>query len=111
MTRLAIAAVVAAALAFACVGCGESAYEDTGSGIQFAATIEDGADKYNPNQNRCPVCGEQPIKGEFYADTEQGRVYFDKQECADKFKDDPQKYLKQMQQKMRGAYGPQGGGN
>ena len=104
MTRAVILAVLAATVTFCLAGCGQSAYEDTSSGIQFAATIEDGANKWNPNQNKCPVCEGQPIKGEFYVDTDNGRVYFDKQECVDKFKDDPQKFLQQQQQQMRGQY-------
>ena len=103
MRGFVILTVLVAVLAMGFAGCGQEAYDDTESGIQFAATIEDGADKYDPNQYACPVCDGQPISGDFYVDTDNGRVYFDKQECADKFEENPQQYLQQYQQKQKGA--------
>ena len=60
-----------------------------------AMAIQDGANKYDPNQGNCPVCNKGPINPDFYHDIEgEGRIYFDKEECMKKFKQNPQEHLK-----------------
>jgi len=94
--RIAVALCLAAACGFVFAGCGGG-----GAGPQDrpnqARQIEDGADKYDPMQVSCPVCDTQSISGDYYADVDGKRIYFDKQECEDKFKENPQQYLQDFQ--------------
>lgn len=52
--------------------------------------------RYDQYQTTCPVCG-NGIKEEHYVDVETGegskRLYFDSEECVEKFKEDREKYL------------------
>lgn len=73
-------------------GCGGG-----GGGAQQSPTqareIQDGAEKYDPPQVSCPVCGSKPISGDYHAEVEGKRIYFDKKECEKKFKQNSEKYL------------------
>lgn len=81
-------------------GGGESAELDE-SGIPkdavIASKFDDGVDALRPQQSMCFICGQGPLKAEYHADVdvngEKRRVYFDKQECADKFEQNPDRYL------------------
>ena len=98
--RRTLAALVVLALAAGFVaGCGQSrqeAGEDRDPPDIPARSISDGAEKYDPLQAQCPVCGE-PIHEEYHAEVEyegnSGRIYFDKKECEETFKGDPEQYL------------------
>ena len=68
--------------------------------------------RYDNYQQRCPVCGNQ-IDREQYVDvgTEEGkkRLFFDSEECIEKFKEDPDKYLekyKSFRQQTEEKRGP-----
>jgi len=65
-----------------------------------AADIEDDTNKYLDTQKACPVCGGTPIKGEYYVDLPQGRVYFDKQECRNEFEQNQDQYLQEWHQRL-----------
>lgn len=107
MKKLTLVVALCGALFLVLAGCGQQAYDDTKSGIRFANKIEDGAEKFDPNQYKCPVCGGQPIKKGLHAKTEKGRIYFDKKQCAEKFKEEPKKHLKKYRREMS----PYGGGS
>ena len=97
--------VLVIVLVFAFTGCGN----DSGGSAEtanMAGQIEDEANKFNPRQTKCPVCGGTPIKADFYHDTNRGRIYFDKEECLNEFKQNPEEALraytdKLMQQRMQ----------
>ena len=91
-----LAVLLVGAIGIMAVGCGSgSSDDDSGKGIvREAASIQDGAEKYDNMQMECPVCGGKPIEGEFYAEVDGKRIYFDNESCMTKFKEDPQKYLK-----------------
>ena len=105
-----LAVLLVGAIGIMAVSCGSgSSDDDSGKGIvREAASIQDGAEKYDNMQMECPVCGGKPIKGEFYADVDGKRIYFDKESCMNDFKQDPQTHLKayktyeeKMQESMR----------
>jgi len=94
-------------------GCGPSGGDGGGSGGKRpdipARSIEDGAEKYDPFQAQCPVCG-SPIYADHHAEVEQdgqsARIYFDKEECVQKFEQNPEEYLQDYTSpaKQRGNY-------
>ena len=86
--------VVCLGLFAAIVGCGDSEPEGMGeAGVPVMAwTIEDGAEKYAPQQDKCPVCGGRPIAEEFHTEVDGKRLYFDKQECVTKYEQNPDEY-------------------
>ena len=102
MKRIAIACVLVGLVTFFAAGCGgggdRAAGEPEG---RPAISFQDGQENYHDFQFRCPVCGEEGIKQKFHVDTDEGRVYFDSQDCADTFQEDPQKYLEQYEQMRR----------
>ena len=75
---------------------------------RIAGAIKDGTEAYWVQQNQCPVCGGQPIKGDFHVDVSGRRVYMDKKECVQKFNSNQEKYKKQLQQQMKQQF--MGGG-
>lgn len=100
MKKLIVILIIGTLVSVGFVGCGGQSGSDgdaSGGETVVARRIQDGAKKLNQFQLRCPVCKGKPIKGEFHYDLQegpqQGRVYFDKQECMKKFKQDPSKYL------------------
>ncbi len=93
--RFTIVAAVALALAgVGLVGCGNGSGPAEAKPMQ-ARQIDDGAEKYSPMQVKCPVCKTQELAAEIHSDVDGKRVYFDKEECKQKFDQDPQKYLDQ----------------
>ena len=97
--RLALLLVVALMTAFA-VGCGD---EPGTQEVSYAGAIDDGAEKYAPSQYSCPVCGGRPIYGDYYVEVDGKRVYFDKEECAEKFDENRQKYLEELKKRTLGG--------
>ena len=79
-------------------GCGDnpSSSEADGNTVLMADGINDGATPMVGDQTKCPVCGE-PISSDVYTESKKKRVYFDKPECLDKWKADPEKYKKKLQ--------------
>lgn len=77
-------------------GCGGVGNEGRGEQV-FASEIEDGAEKYDRSQYNCPVCEGQPIVGDYYAEVDGKRIYFDKKECETKFKENPDRYVGDME--------------
>ena len=105
MKKLALICAALGVFALLATGCsGRSADKDESTN-RPAIEIQDGAQKYDSFQFNCPVCGEPGIKGEFYADVNGKRIYFDKKECAEKFKGDSEKYLKKYQEMKRSPGG------
>ena len=70
--------------------------------VTTAAELAKGQDAQpvRPMQMNCFVCGERPLKADIHADISMGggsgRIYFDKQECLDKFENNKKKYLQRM---------------
>lgn len=91
------------------VGCGDSGPSSSdaeGHTVLTADGINDGATPMVGQQTKCPVCGE-PIKSEVHTESKEERVYFDKQECLEKWKQNPQKYKqKLMDQDLKWAPPP-----
>ncbi len=99
MKKLLAILAVAVLICGGMVGCGEQSggNGDGGGKTVVARRIQDGAKKLDQFQVTCPVCNGKPIKKDLYHDVEegprQGRVYFDKEECLKKFKENPSEYL------------------
>lgn len=89
-----IAAAVLALAGLALVGCGDVSAPSEAKPMQ-ARQIDDGAEKYSPMQIKCPVCNTQELSADIHSDVDGKRVYFDKEECKQKFDQDPQQYLEQ----------------
>lgn len=107
--------VVSAALCVSVLGCGGEQQASSGKkakrgpaggppDVTTAAQLaqDQDAEPLEAMQMNCIVCGERPLKGDIHADismgNRRGRLYFDKQECLDKFQEDKQKYLQRMGQ-------------
>ena len=63
----------------------------------IASKFDDGVEALRPQQSLCFICGQGPLKAEYHADVDtdggQRRIYFDKQECVDKFEQNPDRYM------------------
>jgi len=77
-------------------GCGGPGNEGRGDQV-FASEIQDGAEKYDRSQYNCPVCQGQPIVADYYAEVDGKRIYFDSEECEQKFKENPEEYVEGFQ--------------
>jgi YHS domain-containing protein len=86
--------VVAASVVFV-VGCGDQEHKEharpTAAGGQAVA------------QKTCPVMTGNPIDKTIYVDHGGRRVYFCCQMCVDTFKKDPEKYLKKLDEQLKGT--------
>ena len=111
MRKLLLCVAVAGLLGAALVGCGSG---DSGGSEEYGekpvVEMHPDTKKYDMMQYECPVCGGKALKEEFYSDVDdQGRIYFDKKECKEKFDQNPQEYLKDYtnieKQMGRGAGG------
>ena len=79
-------------------GCGGGSGGEAKRGDKPVSEMHPGEKKYDPMQYKCPVDGEQDLKEEYYAEVDgQGRIYFDSEECMQKFKENPQQYLQDYQ--------------
>ncbi len=82
-------------------GCGnDTGGEEKGQTMMVAGGIGDGEDALNPAQTECPVCG-SPIQPGVHVDTEQGRVYFDKEECRKEWNENPDEYKTEMMERVK----------
>jgi len=75
---------------------GQGKSENTPEGTPAAAAIA---------QKLCPVTGD-PIDPKIYVDYQGRRVYFCCEMCPPMFKKDPEKYLKKLDEQMKGAAAP-----
>ncbi len=114
MKKLLTGIIVIAMVGLVASGCGGSGQGGGGEKNKPdvpARTIKDGAEKYDQFQGQCPVC-RKPIRADFHAQVEydgkSGRIYFDKKECEEKFKKNPEKYMKNYRSPMESAGQPQG---
>jgi YHS domain-containing protein len=93
--------VIALGLCLLLAGCGGGqGNEGEPKGHLVAGGIGDGASPAAAAQAECPVCG-SPIKAEFYADTDNGRVYFDKKECVQQWMDNPDAYRDKLEEQKQ----------
>ena len=86
-----------------------------GCGKEEEATVQPGAPvgpapaaEVQIAQTSCPVMG-LPIDKDIYVDHKGRRVYFCCQMCVDKFKEDPETYLKKLDEQLQKA--PEAGGS
>ena len=63
---------------------------DVSSKVGASAT---GVPEFYGGLKKCPVCGESPTRPEHHVDIKGGRVFFDRAECAEKFSENPDKYM------------------
>lgn len=99
MKKLLCTLALVSIVGFGILGCEEAAGPAGGGSITpetslTAGQIQSDVPPIEPAQMQCYVCG-KPIKAEFYVDFNGKRAYCDSKECADTFKKDPEKYLKQ----------------
>lgn len=103
MTRVLIMAVALAFVGAVFTGCGGDSGDAQGNpDPKFhgpAMMIKDGAQKFDKMQGNCPVCQGGPIDPEVHVDIEgKGRLYFDKEECKEKFEQNRDKYLSEYKE-------------
>jgi len=81
-------------------GCGPGdggGEEGTGVTGVVAGGIEDGAEPMNSSQGSCPVCGAS-IRPSVHTEGTEERVYFDKEQCLQKWNENPDKYMEDLKQ-------------
>lgn len=101
MKGMLVGTAVAVLLCVSLIGCGpEETIDVKQEAPPHAGSFKDDQRPFFDMQTECPVCGGTPLEQEFHVDTNEGRVYFDKQECADKFKGNQEQYMKQFKQKV-----------
>lgn len=97
--RFSTLALIVTAVVMGLAGCGgggsESGSDTSVAGKVVAGKIDDGATALLSTQIKCPVCGE-PIKKEVHTKPEENRVYFDKQECLERYRENTEKYGKKL---------------
>jgi len=114
--KKAIAVLVAAGLLLGVgFGCGGDSGSAMDADVKPAMDIQDDAEKYDPYQIECPVCGQKPIKADLYSEADGRRIYFDREECVSKFEENPQQYLdeyqkRRMEQQGQGSHVKPGAG-
>jgi len=62
----------------------------------MAKYIQDGVPNYNDEQKQCPICGAPGLHADQFVDVEGKRIYFDKKECVQKFKENQSAYLSKV---------------
>jgi len=92
------AVLLACAFAAGCGGKGGNGEEPKGHLV--AGGIGDGAGAAVPAQTECPICG-APITDEAHVDTNNGRVYFDREECAQQWERDPEQYRENLEEQRQ----------
>lgn len=112
MRKVLIVVAMAGLLCWGLAGCGGEGQSEDAAKILTAQEIESEVRPMVPMQSKCPVCDGSPIDPDIHADYENKRIYFDKQECLDKFNADKEKYVTELRQKMMQMMGgpPPGGG-
>ena len=76
-------------------GCGGGSQEGGAAktgGYYVAQGINDGANPAVPQQRECPVCG-NPITPDVHTESSDSRVYFDREECLNKWKKNKSQYM------------------
>lgn len=111
MMRRTFATGLSLVLALTClwlVGCGGGGAGggDKVEGVAFL--LEDGATKYFKHQAWCPVCNGQGLHENYYADVDNRRIYFDKEECMKKFKNNQSEYLPTFDENIEKAKAHEG---
>lgn len=101
MRRIIVGLAIIALSYGALVGCGGEGGKQDVQTPTTAIEIQDDHRAYYDMQEECPVCGGRPIKQEFHADTDKGRIYFDKKQCVDKFNENRDQYLKKFGQQVQ----------
>ena len=66
-----------------------------------ARYILDGTPKLFRDQEKCPVCGGSPLHVDHHADVNGKRVYFDSEECVQKFKENQAEYVAKLKKLKR----------
>jgi len=105
--KTALYLVMAGALALAAgllaSGCKEPSSQAPGPGAVKSENPSEGAPPAAAiAQKLCPVT-DDPIDPKLYVDYQGRRVYFCCEMCPPKFKKDPEKYLKKLDEQMKGA--------
>lgn len=94
MTRLLVVIAISGIVCAGLPGCtGENGPATSGAPPRAAGTIDDGAPKFFVGQIECPVCGGVPIKAGHHVEVDGERLYFDRAECVDKFRENRRKYI------------------
>ena len=92
-------------------GCGDGVGGRAGDKKEIRAKyIEDGAPKYFPEQRACPVCGKGPLFETHHVDVDGKRIYFDSEECVEKFKENKSQYVSKIDKRKEQAESPIGPG-
>ena len=73
-------------------GRGDGGREESGETRTVARAIRDGAEPMNEYQKHCPVCG-NPISAEVHTESTEERVYFDSEQCMQKWSENPDQYM------------------
>lgn len=100
MRKVILAGVLLALVCVGIMGCEKGGTAPQGEEIPTAVQFKDGTEKYFLYQHKCPVCGGEPISADYFADTQKGRVYFDKQECLDEFNANKEEVLKKLEKQI-----------
>lgn len=109
MKRILLVCVVAVLALGAYASCQKQSGSGDGGKVT-AAQLQGDVEPYFLYQHQCPVCGGEPIKQQFKADIDGKRVYFDKQECVQKWKNNTSKYKKKLDQHATDTMTGGGGG-
>ena len=108
MTRTSLFLTVMAVLSgVLVVGCGGEGGSEKSKSRLVAGGISDEARAAVPAQTACPVCG-AAITRDAYVDAEKGRVYFDSEDCVQKWRDNPDKHRANLDDQKQPS--PFGGG-
>ena len=101
-TRSAVLVALVVAAAMWVTGCGKEAdHKDHGHDKTTTESDKTGGDKIA--QKTCPVMEGNPINKNLYVDHDGRRVYFCCDMCVDTFKKDPEKYIKKLDEQLKGA--------
>ena len=103
MKKLIAAATIAIVACFMVFGWNHGLGNGEERDIINALAIDDGAEKYDQMQYRCPVCGKTGISADYYATVKGRRIYFDSQHCREKFKENPEQYLERYRKMTQEA--------
>jgi len=102
MRRLTLMVLIGAALMAGLSACGKKGPQGTEEpakpqGAPAGSYAGPGIECYNPSQTKCPVTGEG-IRGDYYYEHDNGRIYFSSQDALKKFKENPDKYMDKLKE-------------
>lgn len=100
---VAVCSVAMGLLTMALMGCGDQETAGTASPGKptMAYEFRDDVPAYFDEQRACPVCGGEPIKKDINAEYQGKRIYFDKEECANQFKENPQEHIQKWMERVQ----------